>query len=386
MGSGFDANPDFFVGLLTDYWDYVFPACPIVSTEMIRESISRHDTEAEHAAFTYSFGAVTLAVGSSREHQQRSGQIFHLISRALDVRPIMNHRSRVDLRRIMFSVFLRMSFAILLDRDMEIFYHREAVAMLQMVRAGQSEEPAWQRLHWVIAIYERLVSIFTERSAAVPFPMVLPIHDPIIPHHLHLGFTKICELYRTVSDEFLSIWREKDSNPCLTESWIILKQEALEHQRKLVEDISPRLIPTQRADLILTCQWLRLLVWQMATWKYLLHSDALQNYMAIYFPVRESAHLQDILEGLESEALDRNGVGIQRKLFEVVDVASDVLSISAGLQLEDKRIFGQWLTNVIGMIRSLQKSEKLSNVQKVVLSQKLKTLESMMNERSGGST
>lgn len=383
-GPGLNVDDEFLLRLLPGYWTFLYTTCPLLDTEFIRASVVRRGSEASHAALCYSFAAVTLAITSSPLRKDNFNTVFKLITRALQIRPVTSSRSVIDLKNIISSVFLRIAFGILQDQDMELFYHREAVAMFQIVYLDQTRNTAvsdddqavWQRLHWVLFIYERLAAIATDQPANLAPPTDLPLSDCVIPRDIHLGFTRACDLYRQVDNEFLTLWHDKDGAPGLTEQWIIAKQERLEQQRIIVDETCPELNPIQRADLVLTCQWLRLLVWQMATRKYLLRSDALQDYMLLYFPVQGSAHLEKILQESDQKPLEHYGIGILRKMFEVVDVVSDILAVSATLHfLEDKAVVGQWLGTACGLIRHLQQSGKLNTVQRTIIQQKLDTLE-----------
>ncbi|KAH8880858.1 hypothetical protein GQ53DRAFT_848578 [Thozetella sp. PMI_491] len=389
--STFTADESFFLGLLPDYESYVYNACPLLSAKAIRESIAKRDAEAEHAALCYGYAAATYAVACTNENEQSTAVVFELISRALEIRPILNHHSQVDLYRIVLSVFLRIAFGVLQDHQMEDFYHRETVSMLQISGIDQGKRVASteldgevsQRLHWVVFIRDRLFAVAQDRMGLLAAPSQPPFRLEGSSDKTQIGFSRACELYRRIDDDFLALWRDKDGSPRLTEEWIIAKQEELEQQRRLVDEACPNLAPIQRADLILTYQWLRLLVWQMATRKYLLRSNALQSYMLLYFPAQESARLQGLIGEVEHESLGRCGMGVFRKLFEVVDVSSDVLTICTELQwLEDREIVDRWLVSTCHLISRLQRSGKMSTVQDLILQQKLTTLHSRLSYMS----
>ncbi|SPO04175.1 uncharacterized protein DNG_06858 [Cephalotrichum gorgonifer] len=383
------ADDEFFLGLLPDYWAYVYTTCPLISIQTVKDSLARRGSEAIHAAFSYAYAAATLAVASSDSRDGSTNMISDLISRALHICPVVRDKSQINLTRIVISVYLRIAFGVLRDRDMELFYHREAVTMLQIIGVDQplrcpsvteGDVEVWQRLHWVVFIFDQLSSIAHDRMSLITPPETTPLQDDAMPDDVYASFTRASALYQLVDPDFLSFWRDKEGSPTLTHEWIIAKQEAFDQQRKLVQDACPDLAPLQRADLVLTCQWLRLLVWQMATRKYLLRSDALQDYMLLYFPVQESVYLRGILRELEGQPL-RVGIGFVRKLFEVVDSASDVLTVSAGLQLpEDGSVVRQWLDNTCHLIRYIQQSGKLNDIQRAILQQKLESLEAVQAE------
>lgn len=110
--------------------------------------------------------------------------------------------------------------------------------------------------------------------------------------------------------------------------WLVAKQEAFDQQFKLVEKAYPFIGPFHLSDLVLSCQLLRLLVWQITTRTSFLRPDTMQNYMELYFPVQESVYLRDILRELHREPRCIV-VRFAKKLFEVMDARLDVLEVSA---------------------------------------------------------
>lgn len=316
--------------------------------------------------------------------------ISELISRALRLRPAIGHRSQITLKRVVFAVFLRISFGVLQDRDMDFFYLREAITMLQMLRLDRPQDSsppdsssisAWQRLHWIVFIQERVSAVSNERAAALMAPTDTPFNDDELPLHLQRGFIRISELYRLVDEEFLRIWRDKQHCSALTLEWITKKQKALEQQHALVEEACPNLTELQQSDLLLTSQWLRTLVWQMAGYKYMLHSDAVHDYMLLLFPVQGSMYVGNILRKICRESLDQQGAGNLQKLFEITTCAADVVSLSA--KHNDRHDVVHWMENCRYLIEYLQQFKNLSNTQRCILQQKVETLDALFLPETG---
>lgn len=381
---GFVVDADFLLELLPDYRQFVYSICPVIRHDDIRDSIHRFGDEADHGSFCYAYAAVTVALAAADNPRKTPEVIGELITRALRLRPAMNHRSQITLKRVVFAVFLRIAFGVLQDRDMDFFYLREAITMLQMLHLDRPHttvttdgtRSAWQRLHWIVFIQERVSAVSNERAAALVAPTDSPFSDDELPSHLQRGFIRISELYRLVDEEFLRIWRDKQHSPALTLEWITEKQRALEEQHALVEEACPDLTELQQSDLLLTSQWLRTLVWQMAGYKYMLHSDAVQDYLLLLFPIKGSIYVGNILRKVGRESLDQQGAGNLQKLFDITTCAADVVTLSAKHQ--DRRDVLHWMENCRYLIQFLQQFNHLSGPQRCILQQRLETLDNVL--------
>lgn len=365
--------------------DSVYTVCPVLDETAMNGHIQGFGSSAEDTALCYAYAAVTIATGPSEHILKRPEVIQTYMSRALKLRPPIGRSNDIKLARVVFAVFLRISFALLQDGDMDFFYMREAITMLQMTRLGE-EEPtgtsvaetlSWQRLRWVVFIQERVACICHERKAIIETcPAQWGFSDELLPNQIRVAFSHMTELYRLVDDEFLHIWRDKQNSKALTQEWVNEKQRAFAAQQMMIEESLSRLTNLQQVDLVLTCQWLRTVVWQMAGYKHMLHSDALQDYMLLLFPVQGSVYVGNVLRNISRESLNRQGMGNLQKLFEITDMAADVLSLSAGLY-ERTQILG-WMENCCFLIRWLQEFTQLSRAQRRLLGQKLESLGALM--------
>ncbi|KAL2212817.1 hypothetical protein CC79DRAFT_454849 [Sarocladium strictum] len=373
---------EFLGNMLQDYLDSVYIVCPVLGKQAIVEAINGFGSSADHRALCYAYAAVTTALGPSSNPQKRPEVIAHMITLALRARPAIGHPRQITLGRVVFAVFLRITFGVLQDQDMDFFYLRESITMLQVMRPESSEivqdpaaeQRAWQRLHWVVYIQERVACICHERTAILdPCPAEWGFWDEALPLHIRQSFERMIALYRLVDDTFLRNWREKQDGTSLTLEWVTERQKALALQQELVEELCDSVTELQKTDLVLTCQWLRTIVWQMAGSKYMLHSDASQDYMLLLFPVQGCVYVGKVLRKTSRESLNQQGGGNLQKLFEITNTAADVLSLLA--KHPHKRDIFDWIDNCCFLIRWLQEFTQLHSTQRRILQEKLEGLE-----------
>lgn len=89
----------------------------------------------------------------------------------------------------------------------------------------------------------------------------------------------------------------------------------------------------QQIDLVVTCYWLRVLVWQMALSRLLLHSEEgfEHDFTSIVSPVSLSYRLQSYLESTSRQAVEVHDTGILHKIFDITIALADVLEYVVGV-------------------------------------------------------
>ena len=124
-----------------------------------------------------------------------------------------------------------------------------------------------------------------------------------------VGLTCLYNMFRTVDDRFSQTWTNLRSStqivwPPNTAIWLAGLQQ------QLTDAVPPDLKCTkiQEADLRVTQQWLRLVVWQLSTASASLSSTAHDESMTLQYPIKLSKDLADTLQYIEIEAMDVHGI------------------------------------------------------------------------------
>ena len=143
---------------------------------------------------------------------------------------------------------------------------------------------------------------------------------------------QLIQLFRSVDHKFIEHWRNRQE-PSMTLDWVRSKQAELGRNIESWETRITPLTSMQQIDLIVTCYWLRILVWQMALSRLLLKSEAgfEHDLISIVFPVNVSYRLQSYLESTPRQAVEVHGTGILRKIFDITMTLADVLEYVIGV-------------------------------------------------------
>ncbi|KUJ18823.1 uncharacterized protein LY89DRAFT_696272 [Mollisia scopiformis] len=213
------------------------------------------------------------------------------------------------------------------------FYIRESMTMLQILRLH--EENAYsncsgiqyatycRRTFWLLFITERAYALQRHRPLTLQRTINLPTVDPGPEATILSGFLDLVSLFQNFDDTFLSLWNlsETDS-PAPTQSLVQL-QDILKFA---IPNVSER-TEIQQADLLVSRQWLKTMVWQLCVRKGLLSSASTNESMSFHYPVTIARDVVLVSRLLPPKAFEANGVGILEKVFDIGCSLADVLSL-----------------------------------------------------------
>jgi hypothetical protein len=314
------------------------------------------DVDQELRTFVFAFGACTLNL--TRAGDNRTEEVLHNIETLTNyaistLKPVYkNFRSTVI--RAMSSMFIHNCLMTMSASDAAFYYIRDAITAVQLLRIDDAETMAQlppsersrrQRLYWQAYIHERFVAVLEYRNAILPSLNALPEADSNIPPQIHDGFIQIIKLFRVLDHDFIQNWLGSQGN--VTSTWIEQKTRELDGDEEdnarelanlstvrevlnqtgneLAQSLTDHLMQMQRADLAITREWLRTLMWRMAMGKPLLLSESSKECLSLLFPVRLSQNLRHQVSSMSRHDIEVHGSSIVQKLFEITDTISDVL-------------------------------------------------------------
>lgn len=311
---------------------FVYPFSPIITGPEVHASIERM-AEREHAAFIYAFTAVTLDLTRASKSTSTTStcQIADLMRQSVETQQPLTIGIRPSIIRAMTSIFIQMCAMSLGHYDLGFFYLREAISMIHMLRitdksalAGldASERARRQRLYWQCFIHERFMSIVNFSPVTLP-PIEYPEEDPTASVSLEIqrGWTQVIKTFCMLDGSFISHWIGDRSQ--VTASWVEGKHRELDDE--LWEAEVSMLSELQQADLVITRQWMRTLLWQMAMSNCLLSSHASCPSLELEMPLTLSSQLRQFLTKISQNTIRVHGSSMISKLLEVINTIADVV-------------------------------------------------------------
>lgn len=203
-------------------------------------------------------------------------------------------------------------------------FHEEATyrAMDDAVRARYT-----RRMFWVLFITERAYALQRHRPLTLQSAIALPSAGQELGEETIMsGLLDLISLFRNFDAEFLKMW----NNTTDSHTSASAKEYPAKLQRFLQDSLPEVATRTanQQADLLLSREWLKIVVWQLCVSKTLLCSSSPLESMSFQFPISVARNVVVATSLLPGAALEANGVGILEKIFDVGCSLADVLSVN----------------------------------------------------------
>lgn len=278
-----------------------------------------------------------------------------LIRETLRTRQSFDYVECPTLDCVHISFFLFACFFGLNVHNTAWFYLREAITFAQLLGLDNEEsyaniqsplEAAYKRrTFWVLFVTERAYAIQRHHSLSMSPSIDVPSIDSIDGSEDLAGFNYMVNLWSTIDLDFVTIWNDK-RYPVDAE-WM-----SRMHGR-LCSILPPQLSisEVQQADILISQQWLRTILWQLSTSRMLLSSNAQDESLRFSFPITISRDLLRITGRMTPETLEVHGIGICEKVFEVASTLVDVMVCDP--MLRDPAIASEASRNLEEMLRLL---------------------------------
>lgn len=149
-------------------------------------------------------------------------------------------------------------------------------------------------------------------QGTITLPTISP-DDPDAP--VLSGFLDLVSLFQHFDDDFVRLWNVSSKTPAfpfsddtspVSSSQLGSLQEVLD---MAIPEVSKR-NEIQQADLLISRQWLKTMVWQLCVTKGLLSSSSSNESMSFHYPISIARDVVLVSRSLSKEAFEPHGVGI----------------------------------------------------------------------------
>ncbi|KAL2070132.1 hypothetical protein VTL71DRAFT_14812 [Oculimacula yallundae] len=319
------------------FMEHIYPIMPLIHMPTLRASIARPQ-EMYEKNLIYSLCALTSTHMSGQSipilapgppSWEAAGRFF--LDECISVRQAYDFVEDKSLYAVISSYFVSTAFFELGQNKKSWYYLREALTMGQDLGfhdentyAGLSPTDAlcMRRTFWILYVTERSFAILRHKpltlSKTPSFPTTL--HSYEAPE-IHSGFTHLVNSYHLLDSSFVDSWNESASLPTATATYTSLQNQL--SRPHPTSNLS--LTSIQKADILVTQQWLRLIVWQSSMRQGLLSSTAEDESMTFRYPLKIAHSLLDVISSLPTSSIEVHGMGIFEKIFEIGNTMLDVM-------------------------------------------------------------
>ncbi|KAJ5242153.1 uncharacterized protein N7469_000480 [Penicillium citrinum] len=183
------------------------------------------------------------------------------------------------------------------------------------------------KLFWLLLVSERAHAIRRHRPITLRISSeTQELEDP--QSNMDVGFRCLVDLYRPFDERFLAEWNG-DHATCSIDSLVRLEERI---QNAVPADID--LPDVLMADLRVSQQWLRIMIWQLSTTAGFLSTAPTHECMDFRYPLLIARDLCLATWKLSKQSMQTHGIGLIEKIFEVACTLIDVMAClsSAGLR------------------------------------------------------
>lgn len=179
----------------------------------------------------------------------------------------------------------------------------------------------------MLFVTERAYALQRHRPLTLQNTIALPALDDGPDCQILPGLLDLIALFQNFDSDFVSIWNLSGTVAAASPSYLARLQRVLAFALPRVADRASM----QQADLLISQQWLKVIVWQLCVTKTLLSNSSSEDSMSLCYPVTIARDVVGIAHKLPSQALEANGVGILEKVFDIACSLADVIALRPAL-------------------------------------------------------
>ncbi|KAM0327499.1 hypothetical protein ACHAQA_005787 [Verticillium albo-atrum] len=263
-----------------------------------------------------------------------------------------------SLTHVQTSFFLYAVF-FCMDKDNAAWYYlRESITILQTLRLHEevtydnADDPLFatygRRMFWVLFITERAYALQRNRPITLQDTLRLPLIDSSCSDaEILLGFLDLVALFRHFDADFIATWNSATQSDAADLERLSTLQSLLKYTLPNVSNYSP----IQQADLLVSRQWLKIIVWKLCVSRSILSIANSEDVMSLHYPATIARDVVLASRMVSTQAFEANGIGILEKVFDVGCSLADLLSLVPAS--------GQGSTMDIGPIDTLMEIVKI---------------------------
>jgi hypothetical protein len=320
--------------------EHIYPIMPLIHVPTLRATLSRPLRDFERN-FMCALCAVTSTHMSGKSIPTPAlGPISweavgrHYLNECIAVRQSYDFIEDKSLLAVISSYFMSTAHFEINQSRKSWYYLREAMTMAQDLKLhdessyenlSEAEALCRRRTFWILYVTERSFAILRHKpltlSKTPGFPATTHEYES---HEIHAGFSHLVQTFSLLDENFVNSWNEASSTPNS-----IITYSALQERLNTSGTGHLDLTNTQKADILVTQQWLRLIVWQSSMRQGLLSSNASDPSMTFKYPLQIARSLLEVISSLPTTSIEVHGMGIFEKIFEVGCSMVDVVQASA---------------------------------------------------------
>lgn len=324
------------------YFRHLYPIRPTIHESSLIQRLSRHDElSTEEKILVLSICATTVLHAApqsdlSLDKKMQLGKQF--VELCLHLRRQYDWAETATLLSVQASYHICVALFELKKPRAHHFYLREAISMsieqglhLESTYMGMDQITAIcsRRTFALLFITERGLAILRNKDVQIPrLPLLSNEYFDDQDGVILAGFSALVNLFSVLDEKFVQLWSSTslDSDSSGYEPYESIASIQLSLNEMSFENFA--MTDIQRADVLITHQWLRLIFWQASMRQGLISYSAPDPIFSSTFPITIAENLCTAISSMSNDAILVHGLGIFEKLFEIAYTLMDALTIA----------------------------------------------------------
>ncbi|KAK6438595.1 hypothetical protein LTR95_005199 [Oleoguttula sp. CCFEE 5521] len=315
---------------------HLYPTYPLLDQQVLQSLlIETRDLNRSESTLLWSICALALVsidLWPTLDTDKRATACKKYIQWCHDARLAADYIEDATFYDVLASLFISVACFELKSRKASWFYLREAITLSHAAdlldadcTSDSAEKLRHQRTFALLYITERGACTLNNFPVSIILPPglpteALPDEDPSII----FGLSSLYHLFSLLDSNFVRLWNDTG----LSSASVQGQNDLATLQNHLRETLDMRHVSDiQRANVLITQQWLRLIFWQSALKLSMVTSTAPDSAFTYEYPIEIATSLCEVVKSLPPVAIQAHGLGIFEKQFEVAYSLLDALTI-----------------------------------------------------------
>lgn len=324
---------------IRQWFRHIYPIQPVLHEPTFIKLINQADElSTQDKILVLSLCALTVthaAPPSDLTLQNKQDLSRELLKQCLHLRHTYEWIETATLTTIISSFFICITYFELKQVRLHHFFLREAIGFAREMNVDTeraTDDPietiCRKRMLGLLFITERGCAILRNKPISITRMPNLPreyfdAHDEVVL----AGFTSLCNLFSILDEKFVQLWNASELDDESTSS-PFENVAGIQHELNKLSFENSKMTSIQKADVLITHQWLRLIFWQASMRQGLISSTSTDEVFYYNYPIVIARDLCIVMRGMEYDAISVHGLGIFEKVFEVAYTLMDALTLA----------------------------------------------------------
>ncbi|KFY56718.1 hypothetical protein V497_06055 [Pseudogymnoascus sp. VKM F-4516 (FW-969)] len=318
----------------------LYPIWPIVAVEEIMGSLQGDEQDTEIYSLANAIGAATVAQLKLDQTGISTATGKSMAGECQRTKLLDKNGQSANLNILRIAFFLHIYYE---NQDQggvkSLLYLREAITIAQIMGLHREssyislpapEQQVRRRILWLLFVTERGVGILYKLPVILKPDVLLPAMDGDDEVHILPAFEKLVDLFWTFDQSrVFEILEGSNVGTFDTDDMELSRRNSLYTLHKKLQEVPldwDSSNEVQRADICVTRQWMRAILWKASNTYGGLNSGSQLQMASLDHPIQIAREFLSLISQLPTTALEAHGPTMEAKIYEIASTVADAVA------------------------------------------------------------